>query len=288
MLTQIGRLTIVLSVPVIFFNTGCKKTDFARPPEQAHFLNTSPGTFFVLDPASTFKIPVGVTTVSNVDRTFSFSVSSPTGAVAGTHYIVDNSFTIPAGKALDSIEVKGVFDQYASGRKDTLVFTIEEGSGKSSDYNSQYTLLVRGTCFEGDVDLNNLLGTYAKTVETFGTAAPYGPYTTTITSVTSTGPTTGTIVVNNIWDNGWGPITFDLDWTDPANRTVTVEAMDAIPGSDGGDLNSAYAGETIAVRPFAGKPGTFSSCNGTLTLNMQLGITNLGYFSALYQVKLAK
>lgn len=279
-----GLLTLLL------FAGGCKKNEtlvIAEP--QAHFTNVTGGTYQITGPTVVKKIAVGLTNTSDQARTVTFSVTSPTGAVAGTHYNIPggNTITIPAGKAVDSITVAGVFSQYTSGRKDTLVFTITEPSVKSSTYNSKYTLYMRGPCFEGDVTLSSLLGAYANTRETFG-SSPYGPYRTTISSAVSTGATTARITVTNIWDNGWGPIQFDLDWTDPANRTATVVAQNAVTGSNAGDINGAYAGQTVAVRPFAGQPGTFSACNGTLTLKMQLGVTGVGYFGSLYTVNMAR
>lgn len=271
--------------------TGCKKGNeegVIVPADVAHFANQTSGTFQVLNTTSSFKIPIGVSTVSGSDRTVTFSVTSPTGAVAGTHYSLDKTVaTIKAGQALDSITVTGVLAQYLAGRKDTLVFTITDPVLKPLQNNFVYRLAVRGPCFEGDVDLTAIRGTYARTNETFG-SSPYGPYTTTISAATSTGPTTARITVTNIWDNGWGPIQFDLDWTNPAARTATVVAQAAIPGSNAGDLSATYAGQTVAVRPFAGQPGTFSACSGTLTLRMQLGVTGVGFFGALYTVNMAR
>ncbi|MEP7144755.1 MAG: hypothetical protein ABI707_17865 [Ferruginibacter sp.] len=266
---------------------GCKKQDtLVLPPSAAHFTNLSAGTYFITAPGITYKIPVGVTTVSNVDRVVSFTVTSPTGAVAGTHYSLSgNTVTIPAGKAIDSIEVKGVFDQYTSGRKDSLLFVLMEPSIKGAPYNDTFRLYMRGPCFEGDVTLTDLLGDYKKTNETFGTS-PYGPYKTSITSAVQTSPTTGDIVVSNIFDAGWNPITFSLDWTDPLNRTVTLVRQTGI--ADGGTVNPAYTGEDVLVQPFTGQKGTFSACKGTLQLKMQIGITGLGVFPSLYTVSLAR
>jgi hypothetical protein len=287
MIKNISRIAGFMALAVLMF-ASCKKTEITIPPEQAHFTNLASGSYFITGPTVTYKIPVGVTTVSNVDRNFAFNVSSPTGAVQGTHYTLNKTVaTIKAGQAIDSIEVRGILAQYTSGRKDTLVFTITEG-GKSSQYNQTFTLLMRGPCFEGDVDLDALRGTYTKTTETFGTGAPYGPYVTTISAVNKLTATTGTITVTNIWDNGWGPITFLLDWTNPTARTAVPIAQTAIPGSNAGDLNATYNGQTIAVRPFANNPGTFSACNGTFTLRMQLGVTNLGFFAGLYTVNMAR
>jgi hypothetical protein len=270
--------------------TGCKKQDVTEiPPLEAHFTNLTGGSYQLTAPGVLFKIPVGITTSQKEPVTINFTVSSPTGAVAGTHYNIVGGTTvvIPVGKTVDSITVAGVFAQYTAGRKDTLVFTMNDGTGKASAYNNVYKLLLRGPCFEGDVNIVEFLGQYRNTNEVFGTS-PYGPYVTSISSAVSTGPTTGRIVVQNIWDNGWGPITFDLDWTNPANRTATVVAQNAVPGSNAGDINGAYSGITVAVRPFSGQPGTFSICNNTLTLRMQLGVTGVGFFGSLYTVAMAR
>ena len=249
------------------------------------FRNQTGGTFQVLNDTVTYKVPVGVTSVSNVDRTFNFTVISNTGAVQGTQYTLNKtSVTVPAGKVLDSIIVKGIAARYTAGRKDTLKFVFND---KKYSLNDTFKLFMRGPCFEGDVDLNALRGTYAHTNELFGTSA-YGPYTTTISAVTPLTATTGTITVTNIWDNGWGPLTFTLDWTDPNNRTVVPVAQPAILGSNAGDLSTTYAGQTIAMRAFTGQTGTFSACNNTLTLKMQLGVTNVGFFNTLYTVNMAR
>ncbi len=146
-------------------------------------------------------------------------------------------------------------------------------------------------CRESNVILSDLIGDYDNTNETLGTSA-YGPYTTSISSAVSTGATTGTIVVENIWDNGWGPITFNLDWTDPNNRTATVVDQAAIPGSDAGDINPANAGSTISVRvpptSLSATAGTFSACGQTFILKMQLGVTGGSYFNSLYTVNLER
>jgi hypothetical protein len=267
----------------------CKKQDITIAPEQAHFANTATGAYFITGPTVDYKIPVGFTTVSSQDRTINITVSSPTGEVEGTHYpLSTKTVTIPAGKALDSISLQGVYAQYLSGRKDTLIFDITTVNGKASDYNSQLKLFMRGPCFQNEIDQNmsDLLGDYDNTNELFGSSA-YGPYTTTITEVNQTSATTGTIKVTNIWDTGWGPITFTLDWTDPANSKVSVVPQSSGIG-DAGDINGAYAGMEVAVRPFGTQVGTFSYCNQTLTLKLQLGVAGLGWFNSLYTVTMAR
>jgi hypothetical protein len=270
-----------------------KPYDLIVAEPQVHFTGSKFQNYqMTASPAPVYKVNLGTTDVSSSARTVTVNVSSSTGAVAGTHYSIvgGNTITIPAGQAVASIDLQGVYAQYTTGRKDTLRFTLAQPDVAPAKFQDTVYVILRGPCFEGDVTLSAFSGAW-RAIETLGTGAPYGPYNTTIpaASIVQLTPTTGTVTVTNIWDNGWGPITFTLDWTDPANRTVTVVPQAAIPGSDAGDLNAAYAGQTVAVRAHAaGGPGTFSACNNTFTLRMQLGVTGVGYFAALYTVNLTR
>lgn len=296
-----SNLILLGVVAMSFFMTGCDKNqpyDTTVPPALVHFVGSKNQIYSVLnDPTPTYKIVVGTTDVANVDREVTFNVTSSSGAIEGVDFTISGGtarkLTIPAGKTTDTIEINAVYAQYPFGAADTLVFTLINPSVTPAGFLNQVNLIISGpsNCSESVVNLNDLLGDYANTNETFGTS-PYGPYTTSISSATSTGPTSASIVVENIWDNGWGPITFTLDWADPANRTAIVVDQGAIAGSDAGDINSTYAGQTIAVRApsatLSSTPGTYSYCDETFTLKMQLGVSNLGYFNALYTVVLER
>lgn len=294
----IKNICLVAIVMVSFLMSGCDKTkpydiDVSKP--RAHFIGNDKVTVQVVDQAPAVTIQVGTTDVSGADRQVSFSVISPSGATAGSEYtlVSGNSVTIPANKALADITIQPNFAAYAAGRRDTLILAIVTPSVEAAAFSDTLTLIFAGPstsgCDEANPDLNSLLGDYANTNELLGTSA-YGPYTTSISSITPTSPTTATIVVENIWDNGWGPISFDIDWTDPANRTVTCVQQDAIPGSDAGDLNATYAGQTISVRQNATSgPGTYNACGDPVfVLNMQLGVTATGWFNVLYAVTLER
>ncbi|MEO8404620.1 MAG: hypothetical protein ABI480_08500 [Chitinophagaceae bacterium] len=292
---RINNISLSLLIALFVIVAGCDKNEVYKTKEadpEVHFTGGAIQSYsVVVNPAPAYTVTVGTTDVADVDRTVTFHVSSPTGATSGNQYVLSNStgiLTIPAGQATASFSVLANFASYSSGRKDTLVFTLDEPSVKVAGFSNVLKLALRGPCFEGDIVASDFLGVYARTIETFATNPPYGPYTTTVSNVTPVTATSANVTVTNIWDNGWGPITFLLDWTDPANRIATVVSQAAISGSDAGDLNATYAGQTIAVRPFAGTPGTFSWCNGTLTLKMQLGVTNVGYFNALYTVNMAR
>src|SRR5688572_6440251 len=92
------------------------------PPAQVHFNNTVGATsdvvpyFITNSPTSTFVVSVGTTDVSGEDRTVTYKLTSPTGAVAGTHYTIQNpgtTLTIPAGQTSAEITVHGIFAPYA-------------------------------------------------------------------------------------------------------------------------------------------------------------------------------
>ena len=288
-----GSIGLLVVLGCLFI--GCKKDNvLVVAPAQAHFVGAKSQSYSILtNPATPYKITVGTTDVSTSDRTITFKVSSTTGAVSGTHYTLSgvsgNTVVIPAGKATADITVQGIFAPYnGTGRKDLLEFVLSSPSVDPAKFSDTVRLQLRGPCFEGDVTLTDLLGDYTNTIEVFATNPAYGPYTTTVASVTQLTPTTGSIVINNIWNNGWSPITFNLDWTNPANRTATVVTQTAIGGSNGGDLNPAYDGITMQIRPFAGQTGTFSACSNTFTLKTQLGVTGLGFFPGLYTVTMKR
>lgn len=281
------------------FITGCDKTkpyDITTPSAGVHFDGAPTQLYSVLtDPAPVYNLTVGTTDVSTVDRTVSYRVTSTTGATEGTQFTIDNSgtLTIPAGKAEATIDIRAKYTEYEGGRRDTLIFSLSMPSLEPTEFMDTVMLILRGPsgCSEDIIDLSPINGDYANTNETFGTNA-YGPYTTSISSATFTSSTTATIVVENIFDDGWGPITFDLDWTDPNNRTAIVQPQDAIPGSDAGSINPTYAGQTVSVRvppaTISAVPGTYVFCDQTFTLLMQLGVTNQGWFPALYTVNMAR
>lgn len=294
------QVLLIAIVAFTFLLGGCDKTklyDVDVPPPLAHFVGGATRVYSVVDnPTPSFTLQIGTTDVASSDRTVTYNVTSPSGAVAGVQYTISGIGTvnIPANAALANVIIQANYAEYAAGRKDTLVFSLATPSVNVATFQDTVTVILAGPsgCTEANPDLNTLLGDYTNTNELFGTNA-YGPYTTSISSVTATSATTATVVVENIWDNGWGPISFDIDWTDPLNTTAVVVQQDAIPGSDAGDINATYAGQTIAVKApsvaLSATPGTYATClPQQLVLKMQLGVTNLGYFNALYTVTMLR
>jgi hypothetical protein len=269
---------------------GCKKVeDVTIPPVEAHFLFKSSDLFRVLEAGQKYKLPIGITTTTSSERTIDINITSPSGAVEGNQYtLIKKNAVIPAGKAVDTIIIEGNLAAYSAGRKDTLIISIvEKDNVKSIVSNKTFKLFIAGPCFEGDIVLSELIGAYTKTNETLGTS-PYGPYETQITSVKQLTPTTGEITVANIFDAGWNPIKFILNWTDVNNRTVTL-VQQANIGDASTVFGASRTGQDLSVRPHpTGGAGTFSYCNGTLVLKMQIGITGVGWAGSVYTVNMAR
>jgi hypothetical protein len=238
--------------------SSCKKGEYATnyPTSLAHFTNLNSQAYYVENTSiSVFKVPVGLTDIADKDRTIDFTVTSPTGAASGTQYTLTNGskIVIPAGKAIDSIPVKGIFAGYPGNRRDTLVFTLTGGDAKPSDYNKVYKLVMTKYC---QVLLPSFTGAYTKCYDLQTGQPTYGPYATNITGVTSLTATTGYITVTNFWDVGGSPIRIDLDWSNPAAFKTTVPAQPLY-------IDPTYGQATI--RPVGS--GTFSSCDNTFTIS---------------------
>jgi hypothetical protein len=126
----------------------CKKAETTIPPTLAQFITSSTTQRYVIpnNPNSVFKIPIGFTNVSNTNRTINYTVNSPTGAVAGTHYNILSTLgtaTIPAGRTSDTIVVNGIYAAYSGARRDTLVFRITGGDGKPASWSNTYNLVLQ-------------------------------------------------------------------------------------------------------------------------------------------------
>ena len=284
-------LNIFLAALVALGITSCKKNNYVVdqdivPPGFVKFMNTeNAGLLDVTATTTTFTIPVGVTDVSSTDRTVNFTVESPSGAQEGVHYTL-SPVVIPAGESTANLTVTADFSEYADGRKDTLLISVATSPDvKAATYNEEYTMILRGPCNEANIVVDAFAGAYGNSNEFWYSA--YGPYDTEVTDIVQTSPTTATISVSNVYASNWNPITFTLDWTDINNRIVTLDEQSGI--GNAGTLSSTYAGEDISVRAFPGETGTFSFCNETITLKLQIGITGIGWYEdAVYTLTLER
>lgn len=235
--------------------------ELLEPPSFAEFGTSNlTGKYFITNStSSSFKIPVGITNTGTSDRTIQFTYTSPTGAVAGTQYTAPQSVVIPAGKALDTLVVKGLFAGYPTGRKDTLRIKIAGGDVAANAYNNTYNLVMQKYC---DVTLAGLGGDYNNTFE--GT---YGPYPTSIHGLVSTGATTATGMIDNLYDVGFTNTSAVFDWTDPAAFAVTIPAQ---------STGFTWGGLPLMIRSTPGALSTFSSCDNTVSVRIDIYRVNGG------------
>jgi len=251
---------------------GCKKTEpLSIPPEEAHFTNLTSDQYQVTGPSVAYRLPVGLTTIAAEDRTVTIAVSSPSGAVEGTHYTLSTkTLTIPAGKAVDSITVQGVYAQYLTGRRDTLIFSIAQPGAKASDYNDTFTLIVRGPCFASDLNATTIfdfLGTYNDTRETTASGgSPYGPYTAKIKNIELLTPTTAKVKFENLYNDGWTDIEGTLDWTNVSAPKITIVRQPTGTNYD--------TGMPMDVRTNPTTPSTFNYCTQTINLSLDIIVNN--------------
>lgn len=283
MKNKISSLLLILSfislLAVLVF--GCQKDEkkIIIPERKAFFIPSGTGNYTIAGPTTVYKIPVGLTQPpeSGKNITVNISVSSTTGAVVGTHYTYTSTLSFSSTKIIDTIVVTGVYNQYLAGRRDVVRFTFTNADDASPSLNSSFTLNIAGPCFEGDIVLSELLGDYNNSFD-----GSYGPYTTTVRSAVSTGPTTANIVIGNVYDWGWNDLTFTLDWTDPSNTRLTFVTQNT--GFDAGELNPTVAGHDVWITPPAGggSMGTYSYCNKTFTINYRLCMPTYGATGACF------
>ncbi|WP_315819961.1 hypothetical protein [Paraflavitalea speifideaquila] len=208
-----------------------------------------------------------MTTTSDQDRTIQFTIASPTGAAEGQQYTLDKkTVTIPAGKAVDTIYLKGKFSGYPTGRKDTLVFTITGGDVVAMPGFNEFKVILQKYC---PVNINDFTGTY--NAQDFNEAGVGGSaYTLTITPGTTTG-NSGKITVMGM--RGYAvPFTVNLNWDNPAAFTTEVPSQPWF-------VHSTYGQTTIKSN---GK-GTFSSCDNKFRFDYEVTVS-AGTFGKMYTI----
>jgi|JI7StandDraft_1071085.scaffolds.fasta_scaffold10813_3 hypothetical protein len=281
---SLSRFFSIASLAMVVLFTSCKKNNYSvdvdaiQTPERAQFVpnnGINRVDYYVTSAGAAYKIPVGITSVSTVDRTLNLTYSSRT-AVAGQQYSAPASIVIKAGQALDTLSFAGIFAGYPSGRKDTVKIKFSGIEGVS--LRDSFELIMTKYC---DVIPANLAGNYANTKEyTSSGALSYpstGGYLTQVKNMTSTGATSASLAFANLYDNGWNDITATMTWATPSTFTVTIP--------------SQLTGDGLRVRTStaAGAVSTFSSCDNTFTLDVDLlNPTSGAVLSSKYRFVLAR
>lgn len=258
---------------VVVFNS-CDKTKQydleVAEPGQAHFNNTI-GTadeyvnyYVVDDPNSTFTLSVGTTNVTSEDRSVSWKLAAPTGAVAGTHYTMvttGNSVTIPAGQATTDIKIHGIFAPYASGlRRDTLVFTLEQpATVEIAGFSDTVKVILQKYCTPV---ISSYTGAWNNVLEydVVGGPPTYGPYSVGISNVTQVSPTRSEVTITNLWDYPTS-LRMTFKYADPGNHQVVIPEQ-----YSGVNLRSGGVTYELWIRTSAGQVNTFNSCDNIITV----------------------
>jgi len=267
--------------------TSCKKTgdSGASHPSvtEVEFAGApGVGSYYLKSNNAQFKIPIALTTVSSVDRTINVSITSKT-AVLGTQYSTPpTSITIKAGQVIDTIRFSGLFSGYPTGRKDTI--SVKVSGYPAMDGVDTYKFVTQAYC---DVVQASLLGNYTTTTDYYpavGSGASAAKYTATISNWTPINSTSATVSISNLGkspDTGFGPfqgsdpaatgITAKLDWTNPANFTITIASQPY--------MASLY---TYGAATISGS-GTWSACDQKFTLGYSIKVA-AGTFSNQWTV----
>lgn len=265
---KIIKFSLFASVLLVVL-ASCKKNNLVvdkspviTPPEAAEFLLTSFTKNYYVSSTSTagYNIPVGITNVSSVDRTIQFAYTSSTGAVLGTQFNAPTSLVIKAGQAVANLNISGVPSFYTGTQVDTVKVKIVGGKIGAYQGKDSVVLVMQRYC---DVVLADLTGDYTNTNEYNAAGAfSYGPYTAALANVVSTGASSATADIQNIYDDGWNNIPCVLDWSDPANFKVTIALT---------PTGKAYGGATAtSVRTSSTKASTFSACDRSVTIFIDL------------------
>lgn len=267
MIQKISCLLLIAGLG--YLAAGCKKEKTTVPPQEAHFNYKTTGSYFVTQEANTvYKIPVGLTTTADQDRTVQFTISSPSGAAEGQQYTIDKkTVTIPAGKAVDTIYLKGKFSGYPTGRRDTLVFTITGGDVIAMPGFNEFKVFLQKYC---PVNINDFAGEYE--AQDYYDGAPDGaPYIVELTPGTTTG-TTGKLTLVGLWGGVPNPVNINLNWTDPASFTTEIPSQSWF-------VHPTYGQSTI--KP-VGK-GSFSSCDNGFKLEFEVTVAagTFGHYTTI-------
>jgi len=256
---RISSYLILAGLIITLFS--CKKSNEAMIPEgnsEIAYSDNADKNFYVLStaPGDTYKIPIGITTPLSKPVTVQLTYSSAT-AVAGTHYTAPATITIPAGKVLDSITVKGIFANIPAGVTHRVVVRITGGDLPALVSRDSAVLLLRRYC---TVNPLAFAGNY-NTVET-SQFNGVSNYVMDISNVVQTSPTTATAKINNIWDFA---ITANVifDWTDPSNFKVLLNPVTQT-------TQYTSSGQAVLITQQSGTTNTFSSCANTVSMNFRL------------------
>lgn len=276
------KLMLATALVSAWFFAGCDKNNYSvdkealLAPTAAQFVPINKilrVDYFVRNGGPALKIPVGITNVSSEDRIINLTYTSK-NAQQGVQYNAPASVTIKGGASTDTINFQGIFSGYPTGRKDTVKITF--ANMKDVERRDSFEVILQAYC---DVVTANLVGNYPNTREyTSSGALSWGPYTTAVRDIVSTGTTKAEGYMVNLYDYGWDDIKFEMDWAVPGAFKVTIPLQ---------ATNASGSGVSF-VRSRAGAINTFSSCDNTFTITLDLLDANQVVIGTNYQIRLVR
>lgn len=232
-----------------------------RDGKLAYFTSGTAGSFYVQDVANPeFLVEVGVTNVTDADRTFSISID-PTSTATTDQYTIDqSSLVIPAGSHLGFIKVRGNYaNALTSGTK--LILKLDAvNDAEVATFDNVYELSIYQFC---PFSVADFLGDW--NADEVG----YTVYNSTFTEGAQT--ELNEIVMSNIWD------------VDPSSET-RVFFNDSNPSNFKLDFpvytdNPLYVDSTYGQAWVDRGVGVFSACAETVYMKFQVRV-NAGFFAA--------
>ncbi|MCW5914339.1 MAG: hypothetical protein KIT66_07005 [Chitinophagaceae bacterium] len=178
------------------------------------------GTYIIPEPvngkSAPYIIPIGVTNVSNVDRTINISYSSAT-AVNGQQFSAPTTLVVKAGEALVNLEITGIYDGYESvSRSDNLKVTITGGDVPANVTKTNYLLTIKKYWV---APTNVFQGIYTES-DYYGGELDGDPYPVEVSLISANGPLLNMQVVG-LWGMST-PLKFTMSWIDLEHGTTTV------------------------------------------------------------------
>lgn len=219
----------LIAVAMIFGLGACEKNNFVHGKEIIPTPFVKIGTWKESDTSATyvipadnkpFMIPIGITNVSDEDRTIQFTYTSAT-AQKGVQFDAPESITIKAGEALDSLPITGLYQGYSTvTRVDKLVITISGGDVPLSPNKTHYILFMKKYWV---APADAFSGIY--TIQDYTGGDPDGgPYQVIVNPIAANGPITEVEIIGL-----WGfatPLKVTLNWVDLQHgSTVTPEQL---------------------------------------------------------------
>jgi hypothetical protein len=129
-----------------------------------YFSQSTSATYFVENGDSEFKIPVGVTDASDVDREFSVRIIEEESNAAPESYILPETFVVEAGSYISDVVVKGIFDEVVDGK--SIVIELAEINGSSiADFDNKFEVTFFRFC---EYNQETLAGEWTFTSEFWG------------------------------------------------------------------------------------------------------------------------